>query len=89
MRADVWLWRARLFKTRSGAARAIEAGAVRLFRNGASRVISKPAEPVGVGDGLVVSTPGGVAAMRVVGVGVRRGPPAEARALYEPAVEQE
>jgi len=33
-RADVWLWRARFFKTRSLAARAIEDGGVRVTRRG-------------------------------------------------------
>ena len=41
-RVDVWLWRARFFKTRSLAARIVEAGGVRLMRGGARTPLDKP-----------------------------------------------
>ena len=45
-RIDVWLWRARFFKTRSLAARIVEDGGVRLTRGGA-RSADRQAEPRG------------------------------------------
>jgi len=81
-RADVWLWRARFFKTRSLAARFIDEGRVRLTRAGHESRVDKPARPVKVGDLLVFAVGGRLVAVTVEALGVRRGPPAEARALY-------
>ena len=81
-RADVWLWRARFFKTRSLAARMIDEGRVRLTRAGQETRLDKPARPVKVGDALVFALGGRVTAVTVEAIGERRGPPAEARALY-------
>jgi ribosomal 50S subunit-recycling heat shock protein len=81
-RADVWLWRARFFKTRSLAATFIDEGRIRLTRAGHESRIDKPARPVKVGDGLVFALGGRLIAVRVEGLGERRGPAAEARMLY-------
>ena len=81
-RADVWLWRARFFKTRSLAARFVDEGRVRLTRAGQEGRLDKPARPVKVGDSLVFALGGRLTAVRVEAMGERRGPPAEARALY-------
>ncbi|WP_293679355.1 RNA-binding S4 domain-containing protein [uncultured Phenylobacterium sp.] len=81
-RADVWLWRARLFKTRSAAADFLEKGRVRLTRTGQEHRIDKPARPVKVGDQLVFAVGGKLVAVTVEALGERRGPPAEARTLY-------
>ncbi len=81
-RADVWLWRARFFKTRSLAAKVCEEGRVRLTRSGQESRLDKPARPVKVGDNLVFALGGRLTAVRVEAIGERRGPPAEARALY-------
>ena len=81
-RLDVWLWRARFFKTRSLASRFIEEGRVRLHRDGAEARIDKPGRPVRVGDGLVFALGGRIVAIRVADPGSRRGPAVEARALY-------
>ena len=81
-RADVWLWRARFFKTRSLAARFVDEGRVRLTRGGQETRIDKPARPVKVGDQLVFALGGRLIAVTVQGLGERRGPAAEARALY-------
>ena len=70
--ADVWLWRARFFKTRSLAAKFVDEGRVRLTRAGQETRLDKCARPVKVGDALVFA------------LGERRGPPAEARTLYSP-----
>jgi ribosomal 50S subunit-recycling heat shock protein len=82
VRIDVWLWRARFFKTRSLAARVVDEGRVRLTRAGQETRIDKPARLVKPGDGLVFALGGRLTAVKVEAVGVRRGPPAEARALY-------
>ena len=81
-RADVWLWRARFFKTRSLSARFIDEGRVRLTRAGQESRLDKPARPVKVGDQLVFAIGGRLIAIIVEALGERRGPPAEARALY-------
>lgn len=81
-RADVWLWRARFFKTRSLAAKFLDEGKVRLTRAGAETRIDKCARALKVGDQLVFAVGGRLIAVAVEGLGERRGPPAEARALY-------
>lgn len=81
-RADVWLWRARFFKTRSLAAKFLETSRVRLTRAGQETRIDKPARPIKVGDRLVFALGGKLIAVAVAALGERRGPPAEARALY-------
>jgi ribosomal 50S subunit-recycling heat shock protein len=85
-RVDVWLWRARFFKSRSLAARFIEDGRVRLARaesNGEVR-LDKPSRTVRPGDGLVFALGGRLVAVRVADLGERRGPAREAQALYAP-----
>jgi ribosomal 50S subunit-recycling heat shock protein len=82
VRADVWLWRARFFKTRSLAARFVDEGRVRLTRTGQEHRLDKPARPVKIGDQLVFAVGGKLVAVTVEGLGERRGPPAEARTLY-------
>ena len=81
-RVDVWLWRARFFKTRSMAARFVEAGRVRLTRSGQESRLDKASRVVKVGDTLVFAVGGRLVAVAVAGLGERRGPPAEARGLY-------
>ena len=81
-RADVWLWRARFFKTRSMSARFIEEGRVRLTRAGQESRLDKPSRTVKVGDELVFALGGRLIAVAVQAMGERRGPAAEARGLY-------
>lgn len=81
-RADVWLWRARFFKTRSLAARFLDEGKVRLTRGGTESRIDKCARPVKVGDRLVFALGGRLVAVVVEALGERRGPAEEARGLY-------
>ena len=82
MRLDKWLWAARFFKTRSMAAKFVDEGRVRLTRSGQEGRLDKASRPVKVGDGLVFAAGGRLVAVQVESLGVRRGPPAEARALY-------
>ena len=81
-RADVWLWRARFFKTRSLAAKFLDEGKVRLTRAGTETRIDKCARPLKIGDQLVFAVGGRLIAVSVEALGERRGPPAEAQALY-------
>ena len=83
-RADVWLWRARFFKTRSLAAKFVDEGRVRLTRAGQESRLDKCARPVKVGDALVFALGGRLIAVTVAALGERRGPASEARALYSP-----
>lgn len=81
-RVDVWLWRARFFKTRSLAARTIEEGGVRVTRGGLGSGIDKPSRQVRTGDVIAFPAGGKWLAARVEALGQRRGPATEARTLY-------
>jgi ribosome-associated heat shock protein Hsp15 len=81
-RADVWLWRARFFKTRGLAARMIEEGSVRLVSGAAEICLNKPGRALRLGDRLVVFLGERRLAVRVEALGERRGPATEARTLY-------
>lgn len=87
LRADVWLWRARFFKSRSGAAKTIEEGRVRHRRDQVQTRLDKPARLLRPGDELVFAVGGRAFAVQVLALGNRRGPPAEARLLYVPLEE--
>lgn len=81
-RADVWLWRARFFKTRSMAAKFVEEGRLRHTRAAIETRLDKPARTLKLGDRLVFALGGRVIAVTVKAFGERRGPPSEARGLY-------
>ncbi|MFW5660525.1 MAG: S4 domain-containing protein [Oceanicaulis sp.] len=81
-RCDVWLFRARLFKSRSGAGKFIERGGVRVERSGAVIRLKKASWPVRPGDRLVYIRSGNLVRVAVEALGARRGPAGEARALY-------
>ena len=78
-RLDLWLWCARLAKTRAECARQVAAGGVRINR----QPTDKPQARLRVGDVLTLSLGGRVRVWRVLALATRRGPPAEARLLYE------
>lgn len=78
IRLDKWLWHARFFKSRSLAAAAVR-GPLRL--NG--QPVSKPSQSVLPGDVLTFTQGMRVRVVRIVAVGVRRGPAPEAQALYD------
>lgn len=81
-RADVWLWRARFFKSRSLAAAFVEAGRVRLTHAGRQVRLDKPSRSVHPGDELLFSIGGRLVWLRVEALGERRGSAEEARTLY-------
>jgi ribosome-associated heat shock protein Hsp15 len=78
-RLDNWLYCARLAKTRTGAARLIEEGKVRV--NGVRAL--KPSRLVAPGNVVTAMPSGRLRVVRVVAAGTRRGPASAARALYE------
>jgi ribosome-associated heat shock protein Hsp15 len=78
LRLDKWLWHARFFKARSLAALAVEEGHFRI--NGWPT--RKPGHAVGEGDVLTFPLGGRIRLIRVVGIGIRRGPASEAVSLY-------
>ena len=78
-RLDKWLWCARLVKTRSGAARLISDGKVRI--NGERAL--KPSRLVRDGDVVTAAHSGRLSVVRVIDVAERRGPASLAQALYE------
>ena len=82
-RIDLWLWRARFAKTRSLAADMVERGAIRLTHHGVQTRLDKPSRSVHPGDEVLFAQGGRLIAVRVVQIGERRGPPEEARALYD------
>ncbi len=82
LRLDVWLWRARFFKTRSLATAAVGRG-VFVERNGQSRKVDKASAAVEPGDGVSFRQGRTLRTVRVLAHGERRGPATEARALYE------
>jgi ribosome-associated heat shock protein Hsp15 len=81
-RIDVWLWRARFFKTRALASRAVAEGAARVSRDGASRALDKASSTVRSGDALTVWVNGKLRSVTVLALGVRRGPARESHTLY-------
>ncbi len=78
-RLDKWLWFARFARTRSLAARLCAEGAVTV----AGAVVLKPAHAVRVGDIVGVRQGRLQRQVTVRALGTRRGPPAEARLLYD------
>ena len=86
-RADVWLWRARFFRTRSLAARFVDEGRVRMTRGGVETRLDKASRALKPGDEVVFALGGRLIAVRIEAMGERRGPATEARALYSPLQE--
>jgi ribosome-associated heat shock protein Hsp15 len=78
IRLDKWLWQARFLKTRALAAAFVTDGRLRL--NG--QPCAKPGHVLRAGDVLTFALYGQVRVVRVVEVGTRRGPAAEALTLY-------
>ncbi len=78
IRLDKFLWFARIVKTRALAQTMAEGGRLRL----AGRVVDRAHASVRVGDVLSFAQRGQVRVLRIEALPVRRGPPAEARALY-------
>lgn len=78
-RLDKWLWFVRVIKTRTQASGLVTDGKVRVNRVR----VEKPSLTLRPGDVVTVSVRGHVRVLRMVSAGERRGPPVEARQLYE------
>jgi ribosome-associated heat shock protein Hsp15 len=79
LRIDKWLWHARFCKTRGIAQEKAAQGRIRL--NG--QRVEKPSAGIRVGDVMTLPHLGKVISLKVLGLGVRRGPAMEAQTLYE------
>jgi len=77
VRADVWLWAARFFKTRSLAKQAIDGGKVDVNGSGC-----KPAKALRVGDRLHIGRGEERFEVVVLALSEQRGPAPVAQALY-------
>jgi ribosome-associated heat shock protein Hsp15 len=82
-RLDIWLWHARIARTRSLCTKLVGGGVVRVNR----QPTDKPHTRVRPGDMLTLALGTGergvVRVLRVVALSERRGPAPEARLLYE------
>ena len=78
-RIDKWLWFARLAKTRTLAQKLAVSGRVRINRERNDSA----SQAVKIGDTLTIAFDAHVRVLRIVAIGVRRGPAPEARGLYE------
>jgi ribosome-associated heat shock protein Hsp15 len=78
-RIDLWLWRARVVRTREAAASLASSGYVRV--NGVR--IDAPGRTVRLGDVITVALDRGVRVLKVTGFNERRGPAPTAASLYE------
>ena len=79
IRLDKWLWHARFFKSRGLAAALVKSGRIRV--DGTS--VSKPSRAISPGVVLTFPKADEVRIVKVLGLGLRRGPAPEAQALYE------
>lgn len=84
MRIDVFVWRARFFRTRGAATTMIAHSGVRIERGGLVRRTDKPSALVEAGDIIAFTGPSGPKLVRIVSLPDRRGPPAEAALCYQP-----
>jgi ribosome-associated heat shock protein Hsp15 len=78
IRLDKWLWFTRQLKSRSKASELVEEGKVRVNRE----KVVKPAHALKIGDTVTAVINGRLKVLQVVQLGERRGPFAEASALY-------
>ena len=79
LRLDKWLFQARFFKSRGLAAAMITLGHLRI--NG--QPCRKPGHGVAAGDVLTFPQGARIRVVRVMALGVRRGPPDLAQILYD------
>jgi ribosome-associated heat shock protein Hsp15 len=97
LRLDKWLWHARFCKSRSLASKLCTGGQIRLAqaefsgqaaasaepRTGTPNLVAKASQTVRPGDILTFPLGGQVRVVRILDLGLRRGPAPEARALYQ------
>lgn len=81
-RLDVWLFRTRIFKTRSLATKMILGGKIRVTRNGCTVRIRKPGLILKPGEHVTFMRGTKLIEIEMVSAGYRRGPAPEAQSLY-------
>jgi ribosome-associated heat shock protein Hsp15 len=77
VRADIWLWAARFYKTRSLAKQMLVSGKIEM----AGQSI-KPSRPLRIGDTLRITRANELYEITVVALSEMRGPASQAQALY-------
>lgn len=82
VRVDIWLWRARFFKTRAQATEYVSRKGLRITRHEQTRKTDKAGQRVSPGDILTFYKAKSLLTIEIVALGERRGPAAEAQALY-------
>ena len=82
VRADIWLWRARFFKTRALATDYINRKGIRITRHNQTRKTDKAGLRIAAGDVLTFYKAKTIQSVEVLQVGERRGPATEAQTLY-------
>ena len=85
VRLDVWLWRARFFKTRALSAKACDSGHIRLERFGKVARVEKASVIVKPDDRLIFALGTRLFDIVITDTGERRGPASEAQTLYRQA----
>lgn len=81
-RIDKWLWYARIFKSRSLAAKFVETGKIRIKSGDQRAKLQKSAQTVRVGDILTFPHGNRIRVFEIRDPGKRRGPAVEAQTLY-------
>lgn len=82
VRLDIWLWRARFFKTRALSAKMCESGHLRLERFGTVSRVEKASQAIKPGDRLIFALGTRLIDLDILDLGERRGPAPEAQSLY-------
>ncbi len=82
VRVDVWLWRARFFKTRSLATEYVSRKGIRITRFGQTRKTRKASTHLQAGDILTFYRAKTLETVEFLDGGTRRGPASEAQSLY-------
>ena len=82
VRVDIWLWRARFFKTRAQATDYVSRKGIRITRHGQTRKSDKAGQRVSPGDVLTFYKAKTIETVEILALGERRGPASEAQTLY-------
>ncbi len=82
VRIDVWLWRARFFKTRALSAKFADSGHIRQERFAQVSRVEKASHAVKPGDRLIFAIGTRLFDVEILDAGERRGPASEAQTLY-------
>lgn len=82
VRVDIWLWRARFFRTRALATDYVSRKGIRITRHGNTRKTDKAGLRVSAGDVLTFYKAKAIETVEILELGERRGPASEAQALY-------